>query len=219
MGADWTWSWGLRWETRGVWSVRAGQAQASEVIRRRSRGAEQPKSQELSSPGDSGRGPCTGHSLRGQGRPQTHRYMGALGRTHKLCSGTHPDKHTRVPTHTHRKHMRDMPACVHTHVHTQASFTPGFSPQKQVLLPTRVLGLPQSIEIDQRPDKKFGEGCIGAPAAARGSEDKQQAPLLARSLAGRGREGASWFLIWGEGRGVSKGRAGRVASVVCPPLR
>ena len=26
------------------------------------------------------------------------------------------------------------------------------------------------------------------------------------------------FLIWGEGRGVSRGRAGAVAEVVCPPL-
>ena len=47
---------------------------------------------------------------------------------------------------------------------------------------TRVLGLAQPIEIDQRPDKKFKQGFIGTPAAAGGS--KQQVPLLARSLRG-----------------------------------
>ena len=34
------------------------------------------------------------------------------------------------------------------------------------LIRTRVLGLPQSIEIDQRADEKFRRGFIGAPAAA-----------------------------------------------------
>ena len=42
--------------------------------------------------------------------------------------------------------------------------------------------LPQSIEIDWRPDKKFRHGSTAAPAAAVGSERKQQVPLLARSL-------------------------------------
>ena len=31
---------------------------------------------------------------------------------------------------------------------------------------------PQSIEIDQRPDKKFRQGFIGAPATAGGRENK-----------------------------------------------
>ena len=38
---------------------------------------------------------------------------------------------------------------------------------------------PPSIKIDQRPDWKFRKGLIGAPAAAEGSKDKQQFPLLA----------------------------------------
>ena len=50
-----------------------------------------------------------------------------------------------------------------------------------MLLPARVLGLPQSIEIDYRLDKKFRQGFIGAPAAAVRSENKQQVPLIAHS--------------------------------------
>ena len=56
------------------------------------------------------------------------------------------------------------------------------------LLPARVLGLPQSTEIDWRPDKKFRHGSTAAPAAAVGGERKQQVPLLARSLRSGG-----WF--------------------------
>ena len=41
-----------------------------------------------------------------------------------------------------------------------------------LLIPTRVLGLPQSIEIDKRPVKKFRQGFTGAPVAAGGSENK-----------------------------------------------
>ena len=37
---------------------------------------------------------------------------------------------------------------------------------------TRLLGLPQSIEIHYKPDKKFRQGFIGVPAAAVGSENK-----------------------------------------------
>ena len=39
-----------------------------------------------------------------------------------------------------------------------------------VLLLTKALGLFQWIEIDQRPDKKFRQGCIGAYATAEVSE-------------------------------------------------
>ena len=53
-----------------------------------------------------------------------------------------------------------------------------------IMLLTRVLGSPQSIEIDQRADEKFRRGFIGAPAAAAWSENRQQVPLLARSLRG-----------------------------------
>ena len=52
------------------------------------------------------------------------------------------------------------------------------------MLLTRVPGLPQAIEIAQGPDKKFKQGFIGAPAAAEGSENKQQVPLLSHSLRG-----------------------------------
>ena len=36
----------------------------------------------------------------------------------------------------------------------------------------------QSIEIDQRPDKIFSQGFIGAPAATEGSENKVTGPLV-----------------------------------------
>ena len=50
---------------------------------------------------------------------------------------------------------------------------------------TRALGLSQAIEIDERPDQKFKQGSIGAPAAAGGRENKQPIPLLAHSKRGR----------------------------------
>ena len=73
---------------------------------------------------------------------------------------------------------------------------------------TRVLGLPQSIEIDQRPDKKFRQGFIGAGCRR---ERRQVTGSLARSL--RGSE-----LVPYEGRGVPRGRARGVVQVFCPPL-
>ena len=36
----------------------------------------------------------------------------------------------------------------------------------------RILGLLQSIEIDQRPNKKFRKGFVRAPAAAERRENK-----------------------------------------------
>ena len=42
----------------------------------------------------------------------------------------------------------------------------------KMLILTRVLGLRQSIEIDQRLDKKSRESFTGAPDAAGGMEDK-----------------------------------------------
>ena len=91
---------------------------------------------------------------------------------------------------------------------------PSSGTQLVSMLPTRVLGLPQSIEIDCRLDKKLRQGCIGVPAAAEGSENKQQNPLLAYSL-----RNDTLFLIWGEAGGVSRGQAGGKASVVCLRLR
>ena len=57
----------------------------------------------------------------------------------------------------------------------------------------------EEIEINQRPDKKFRPGAHTAAAA--GSEDKHQVPLLARSL-------KRCLLVWDKGRDVSRGRAG-----------
>ena len=45
-----------------------------------------------------------------------------------------------------------------------------------VLLPTRALGLPQSTEIDQRPDKKFRQGFTGAPVAPGGVRTNNRFP-------------------------------------------
>ena len=50
-----------------------------------------------------------------------------------------------------------------------------------ILILTRGLGFPQSIEIDLRPDKKFRQGFIDAPAVAEGSENKQCVLLLSCS--------------------------------------
>ena len=47
------------------------------------------------------------------------------------------------------------------------------------LISTKVLGFPQAIEIDKRPDKKFSQDFIMAPAAAAAeNKNKQQFPLL-----------------------------------------
>jgi len=46
----------------------------------------------------------------------------------------------------------------------------------QILL-SRVLGLPQSIEIDQRPDKKFRQGFPVTSPAAAGEQEQTTAPL------------------------------------------
>ena len=60
--------------------------------------------------------------------------------------------------------------------------------RERVIL-TRVLGLPQSVKIDYRPDKKFRQAIIEGPAAAAG----------VRALS---KVGAGWLLIWIEGRGL-----------------
>ena len=45
-----------------------------------------------------------------------------------------------------------------------------------------VLGISQTMETDQRPDKKLRQGFTGAPAAPGRRENKQQFPLLPHSL-------------------------------------
>jgi len=67
-----------------------------------------------------------------------------------------------------------------TQIHEQAPFLP--------VRPTSVLGLPQSIEIDSRPNKKFRQGFIGAPVITGGSQSKQV------SLAHSPRRGRACFL-------------------------
>ena len=61
---------------------------------------------------------------------------------------------------------------------------------------------------------KFRQVFIRASATAAEDKNKQQFPLLACSL---GVAGASCFLIWGEGRGWSRGQArGRLGWYVHP---
>ena len=64
------------------------------------------------------------------------------------------------------------------------------------MLLRRVLGLCESIEINQSPDQKFRQGFTGAPAAARSR-------FSSFSFADGG--GVSWFLIQGEGSDVARG--------------
>ena len=70
---------------------------------------------------------------------------------------------------------------------------------------------PQSIKIDQRPDKKFRQGFMGTPAAQRGWK---QVTGFVCSLPDEGEQ----FLLQGESRGGSKDRAGGVTEVVWPSL-
>lgn len=61
------------------------------------------------------------------------------------------------------------------------------------------------MEIDGRPDKKFGQDFIEVSVAEEGSANQHQAPLLAPG----GKQGSS---------GGSRAAPGGVTSVVCPPL-
>ena len=72
---------------------------------------------------------------------------------------------------------------------------------------------PQSIEIDQRPDKKSDKALLGPLPQQGEGRTSNMFPCL---LTPRG--GQTDSLHGGEGRGVSRGWAGRVAQVVCPPL-
>ena len=82
------------------------------------------------------------------------------------------------------------------------------------LLLTQFLGLPQSIEIDQKLDRKFRQGYTGAPAAVMVGRKEQEVSRFLCSLPEVGQV-ASFF----ERRvGVCPEVAGGAASVVCPPL-
>ena len=49
------------------------------------------------------------------------------------------------------------------------------------MLLNRVLGLPQSLEIDYRPDKKFRQGFIVAPDASGAARTDNKFPYLIAS--------------------------------------
>ena len=74
------------------------------------------------------------------------------------------------------------------------------------MLPTMALGLPHQQKRTRGQTRHSGKAlrghcCIGE------SRNKQRVPLLAHTPG----VGVSLFLIWGEGRGVSRALAGRVA--------
>ena len=60
----------------------------------------------------------------------------------------------------------------------------GTNTKSVILISARVFGLPQSIEIDKWPNKKFGQGLIGVPATAEGS--RKQVNSFPCSLQNRG---------------------------------
>ena len=71
------------------------------------------------------------------------------------------------------------------------------------MLSIRLLGLPQSIGIDWRPDKKLAS-LLGALLQQGRARTSNRFPLILE-------QGASLLLIWGEGRGVSGDQAEGVA--------
>ena len=79
-----------------------------------------------------------------------------------------------------------------------------------LLLLIRALGLPQSIEWLKARQEIQARLYWGPCCSSR--EWKQVTSSLAC------KEPGSWFLILGEGRGVSRGWGGGVAQGVCPPL-
>ena len=81
------------------------------------------------------------------------------------------------------------------------------------MLSTRVRGLPQSIEIDYRLDKKFSQGFPGVPAAAEGSKNKQQKPVLAHSPR---RDTPVPYMRWGWGCVQWSGRRGGLGGLPAP---
>ena len=66
---------------------------------------------------------------------------------------------------------------------------------------TRILNLPQLIEIGQRPNKKLRQGFTGALLQGMGVRPRNRFPC---PLACCGE--ADLFLVWGECRGVSRAR-------------
>ena len=83
-----------------------------------------------------------------------------------------------------------------------------------IVLRTSALGLPQSIEINQRPDKKFKQGFSWGPCCCReagatwGTRTSNRCPCLHTSWS---RERLNCSLLWGEGSGVSRRRGRGVA--------
>ena len=73
------------------------------------------------------------------------------------------------------------------------------------LLPTRVLGLLNEQKLIRGQTRISSKALLG-PLLQQGGVKTSKYPLLAHSPTG-----ASWFLIWGEDRGVSRGPAGGLA--------
>ena len=73
------------------------------------------------------------------------------------------------------------------------------------MLPTMALGLPHQQKRTRGQTRYSGKALLG-PLLHWG-EQEQRVPLLAHTPG----LGVSLFLIWGEGRGVSRALAGRVA--------
>ena len=81
------------------------------------------------------------------------------------------------------------------------------------MISTKVLGLPQSIGIDQRPDKKYRQGFIGTPATAAGNKNNSFPCLHLATPWAR----ASLFLSGREGRRMSRGLVeGWLSYFACP---
>ena len=78
-----------------------------------------------------------------------------------------------------------------------------------LLIQTRILVLPQSVEIDKRLVKKFSQGFVRAPAIAGEAKTGNGSPCLLPGW-------ASWLLIRSEDKGESRGWAGVVGCFAFP---
>ena len=89
--------------------------------------------------------------------------------------------------------------------------------KKSQQLPTQVLWLFNQSQLVRGQRRTSGKALLALQLRAGGSKNKKQ--VLSLAPQNRGRAGwASSFLIWGEGRDVSRGQAGKVAQVIYSPL-
>ena len=89
--------------------------------------------------------------------------------TKEAPKGLENDQNTKWWWRANQRLSRSPPACL---IRLEEQ-------RKEVVIPIRVLDLLQSIEIDQRPDKKFRQGFVRAPAAA-GLDEAQTDTKIAR---------------------------------------